>query len=118
VALMELEVTQYVGAERHERRPERTGQFNGHREREWDTPVGTIKVRVPRIRDGGSFPSLQAPRRRAERTLVGVETEAYVQGISTTIEPLSLPVNTRGWPAQHNAPGSGEGFPGRVLLLV
>jgi putative transposase len=28
-ALMELEVTQYVGAERHARTPERTGQRHG-----------------------------------------------------------------------------------------
>jgi putative transposase len=82
-ALMELEVTQYVGAERHERTPERTGQRNGYREREWDTRVGTIELRVPRVRDGGYFPSLLDPRRRAERALVGVVQEAYVQGVST-----------------------------------
>src|SRR5688572_23767087 len=82
-ALMELEVTQYVGAERHERTPERTGQRNGYREREWDTRVGTIELRVPRVRDGGYFPSLLDPRRRAERALVAVVQEAYVQGVST-----------------------------------
>ena len=82
-ALMELEVTQYVGAERHERTPERTGQRNGYREREWDTRVGTVELRVPRVRDGGYFPSLLDPRRRAERALVGVVQEAYVQGVST-----------------------------------
>jgi putative transposase len=82
-ALMELEVTQYVGADRHERTPERTGQRNGYREREWDTRVGTIDLRVPRVRDGGYFPSLLDPRRRAERALVGVVQEAYVQGVST-----------------------------------
>src|SRR5918999_1567200 len=82
-ALMELEVTRYVGAERHERTPERTGQRNGYREREWDTRVGTVGLRVPRVRDGGYFPSLLDPRRRAERALVGVVQEAYVQGVST-----------------------------------
>jgi putative transposase len=82
-ALMELEVTQYVGAERHERTPERTGQRNGYREREWDTRVGTIELRVPRVRDGGYFPSLLDPRRRAERARMAVVQEAYVQGVST-----------------------------------
>ena len=81
-ALMELEVTRYVGAERHERTPERTGQRNGYREREGDTRVGTIELRVPRVRDGGYFPSLLDPRRRAERALVAVVQEAYVQGVS------------------------------------
>lgn len=82
-ALMELEVSQHLGAERHERTPERTGQRNGYRERQWDTRVGTIPLRVPRVRDGSYFPALLEPRRRAERALVAVIQEAYVQGVST-----------------------------------
>jgi transposase-like protein len=82
-ALMELEVSQYLGAERHERTPARTGQRNGYRERSWDTRVGTIELRVPRARDGSYFPSLLEPRKRAERALVAVVQEAYVQGVST-----------------------------------
>jgi transposase-like protein len=82
-ALMELEVTQHVGAERHARTPERTGQRNGYRERPWDTRVGTLDLRVPRVRDGSYFPALLEPRRRAERALVAVVQEAYVQGVST-----------------------------------
>jgi transposase-like protein len=45
--------------------------------------VGTIELKVPRVRDGSFFPSLLEPRRRAERALVSVVQEAYVQGIST-----------------------------------
>src|SRR4051812_32939306 len=82
-ALMELEVTQQVGAERYERALTRTGQRNGYREREWDTRVGTIELRVPRVRDGSYFPSLLDPRKRGERALVAVVQEAYVQGVST-----------------------------------
>lgn len=82
-ALMELEVTQHLGAERHERTPVRTGQRNGYREREWDTRVGTIELQVPRVRDGSFFPTLLDPRKRAERALVAVVQEAYVQGVST-----------------------------------
>jgi putative transposase len=82
-ALMELEVTQHIGAERHARTPERTGQRNGYRERRWDTRVGTIDLQVPRVRDGSYFPALLEPRRRAERALVAVVQEAYVHGVST-----------------------------------
>jgi putative transposase len=81
--LMELEVAEQLGAERHERTAERTGYRNGYRERPWDTRVGTIELQVPRVRDGSFFPSLLEPRRRAERALVSVVQEAYVQGIST-----------------------------------
>jgi transposase-like protein len=81
--LMEMELEQHVGAERHERTPERMGYRNGTRERTWDTRVGTIELQVPRVRDGTFFPSLLEPRRRAERALVAVVQEAYVQGVST-----------------------------------
>lgn len=82
-ALMELEVTQHVGAARHERTADRTGQRNGYRERRWDTRVGTLELKVPRVRDGSYFPALLEPRRRAERALVAVVQEAYVHGVST-----------------------------------
>jgi putative transposase len=82
-ALMEVEVSQHLGAERHERTGERAGYRNGYREREWDTRVGTLGLRVPRVRDGGYFPSLLEPRKRAEQALVSVVREAYVQGVST-----------------------------------
>ena len=81
--LMELEVAEQLGAERHERTAERSGYRNGYRERPWDTRVGTIELQVPRVRDGSFFPSLLEPRRRAERALVSVVQEAYIQGIST-----------------------------------
>jgi putative transposase len=82
-ALMEMEVEEHVGAARHERNPGRTGQRNGYRERSWDTRVGTVELKVPRVRDGGYFPSLLEPRRRAERALAAVVQEAYVHGVST-----------------------------------
>jgi transposase-like protein len=82
-ALMELEVSQQLGAERHERTAERTGYRNGYRERQWDTRVGTLELQVPRVRDGSFFPALLEPRKRAERALVAVVQEAYVQGVST-----------------------------------
>jgi putative transposase len=81
--LLELEVCEHVGAERHERTPLRTGQRNGYRERTWDTRVGTIELAVPRVRDGSFYPRLLEPRKRAERALVAVVTEAYVKGVST-----------------------------------
>jgi putative transposase len=82
-ALMEIEVSQQLGAARYERTGERVGQRNGYREREWDTRVGTIGLRVPRVREGGYVPGWLEPRKRAEQALVAVVREAYVQGVST-----------------------------------
>src|SRR5262245_4561718 len=82
-AVMELEVGQHVGAERYERSPDRRGERNGYRDRQWDTRVGTMDLAVPRVRDGSFFPALLEPRRRAERALTAVVQEAYVHGVST-----------------------------------
>jgi putative transposase len=82
-ALMEMEVQEHVGAAPHERSPSRTGQRNGYRERSWDTRVGTVELKIPRVRDSSYFPSLLEPRRKAERALAAVVQEAYVHGVST-----------------------------------
>jgi len=82
-ALMETEVTALVGAERHERNEDRTAYRNGSRIRSWDTRVGTVELAIPKVRTGTYFPSLLAPRRRAEQALLTVVQEAYVHGVST-----------------------------------
>src|ERR687884_1121209 len=46
-ALMELEVSQHVGAERYERSLDRAGYRNGYRERSWDTRVGDDRPARP-----------------------------------------------------------------------
>lgn len=82
--LMEADVTERLGAAPFERTPERTGQRNGHRPRELDTRLGTLELAIPKLRQGSYFPDwLIEPRRRAERALVAVVQEAYVQGVST-----------------------------------
>ena len=45
--------------------------------------MGTLDLQVPRVRDGSYYPLLLEPRKRAERALVAVIQEAYVQGVST-----------------------------------
>src|SRR4028119_2279302 len=46
-ALMETEVAGLIGADRHERTPDRTGHRNGYRMRAWATPGGTGGARAP-----------------------------------------------------------------------
>lgn len=81
--LMELEVEQKTGAAKHARSPERQNQRNGYRERLWETRVGEIHLRIPKLRQGSYFPSLLEPRRRAEKALLAVVQQAYVEGVST-----------------------------------
>lgn len=82
-ALIELEVSRKVGAERYERTNQRRTYRNGYRAREWETRVGPVHLRIPKLREGSYFPSLLEPRRRAEKALVAVVQEAYVHGVST-----------------------------------
>jgi len=81
--IIEAEVSEQVGAERHQRTAERTNQRNGYRERDWETRVGEVTLRIPKLRQGSYFPSLLEPRRRSEQALLAVVQSAYVQGVST-----------------------------------
>ena len=51
--------------------------------RDWDTRAGRIALVIPKLRKGSYLPSFLEPRRTAEKALVAVIQEAYVQGIST-----------------------------------
>ena len=83
-ALMGAEVDGRTGAGFGERSPERTNRRNEYRERRFDTRVGTLDLRIPKLRAGTYFPDwLLEPRRRSERALVAVVAEAYVLGVST-----------------------------------
>ena len=82
-ALMDAEVSARIGAERGERSPDRLTYRNGYRSRQWDTRVGTMELRIPKLREGSYFPSLLEPRRRSEKALLAVVQQAYVEGVST-----------------------------------
>ena len=82
--LTAADVDGLAGAGFGERTPERTNRRNGYRERRFDTRVGTIDLRIPKLRAGTYFPDwLLEPRRRSERALAAVVAEAYVLAVST-----------------------------------
>jgi putative transposase len=81
--MMELEIEAKTGAPVGTRSPDRLNHRNGYRERDWDTRAGRIELAIPKLRKGSYFPSFLEPRRTAEKALVAVIQEAYIQGIST-----------------------------------
>jgi putative transposase len=80
--MMESEVSELVGAELDERRPEdRATHRNGYRARRWDTRAGETELQIPKLRQGSYFPSFLQPRKRSEQALVAVVQQAYVCGV-------------------------------------
>jgi transposase-like protein len=82
--LMSAEADALCGAAWGERSEERTNRRNGYRPRVFDTRAGTIELAIPKLRSGSYFPDwLLEPRRRAERALVAVVAQCYLEGVST-----------------------------------
>jgi transposase-like protein len=81
--ILEAEMTEHVGADRHERTARRTGQRNGHKPRMLTTRVGTLTLMVPQDRDGTFSSKLFARYQRTEKAFVLALMEMYVVGVST-----------------------------------
>ena len=81
--LMEADVEGLIGAARHERSGERTTYRNGYRDRAFDTRLGSLQLRIPKLRQGSYFPPFLEPRRTTEKALVAVIQEAWIGGVST-----------------------------------
>ena len=80
---MEAEVSAQIGAGYRQRNTDRSTHRNGYRDRRWTTRVGDIDLQIPKLREGSYFPTFLEPRRRAEKALVSVIRDAYIQGVST-----------------------------------
>jgi transposase-like protein len=81
--LMETDVEGLIGAGRHERTGERLNYRNGYRDRSLDTRLGSLQLRIPKLRQGSYFPPFLEPRKTAEKALVMVIQEAWIGGVST-----------------------------------
>lgn len=81
--IMEADVEGLIGAGRFERSAERATWRNGHRERSLETRLGTLNLKIPKLRTGSYFPGFLEPRRTVEKALVAVIQEAWIAGVST-----------------------------------
>ena len=81
--MMETEISNKIGAEKHEQSQERTSHRCGFRTRRLDTRMGTMYLLVPKVRNGGYIPFFVTERKRSEAALVQVVQEAFVNGVST-----------------------------------
>src|SRR5215211_7760117 len=81
--MLELQMTEHIGAAPYERTEKRTGQRNGYKPRALRTRVGTLKLLVPQDREGTFSTSLFARYQRNEKALCLALMEMYVEGVST-----------------------------------
>ena len=82
--VMEEELAQYLGAQRHERTQERRGHRNGYKPRSLRTRVGELDLQVPQARGVEPYsPMLFAKWQRTERALLVACAEMYFMGVST-----------------------------------
>lgn len=83
--LMNADVDAICGAEYGERSPERMNSRNGYRPpRALHTRAGTLDLNIPKLRKSSYYPSwLLESRKRSERAMVQVVSEAWVSGVST-----------------------------------
>ncbi len=87
--LMEAEVSQYCGAERHERSEQRQQQRNGYRTRRWDTRVGSMG-RWPFLWRDATYVKVREHGRMVSRACViavGVNTEGRREVLGLSVGP-------------------------------
>ena len=81
--LMEADVEGLIGAGRHERAADRLNWRNGYRDRPLDTRLGSLNLKIPKLRAGSYFPPFLEARKTTEKALVAVIQEAWIGGVST-----------------------------------
>ena len=77
------DVDDLIGAGRHELSGERSTWRNGYRDRALDPRLGTLNLKIPKLRTRAYFPGFLEPRKTAEKALVSVIQEAWIAGVST-----------------------------------
>lgn len=81
--VLQAQATEQLSAEPYERTEERQGYRNGTYPHQLTTRVGTITLRVPRIRNGKFSTEMFARYQRSEQALVLALMEMVVNGVST-----------------------------------
>ena len=76
------QMTEHLGAERHEQTDERVGYRNGTRVRELYTRVGPLNLQVPQTRDGSFKTEVFKRYQRSEQAFVLGIMEMYLEGVS------------------------------------
>lgn len=81
--IMAHDLYEHIKARRHERTPLRGGYRNGYRERYLLTPLGLLKLKVPRDREGSYQPDCFERYKRVQREVDEGIKAMFLRGVST-----------------------------------
>jgi len=81
--VLQAQAAEQVQAMPYERSEDRQGYRNGTRPHAITTRVGTLTLKVPRLRDGRFSTEMFARYQRSEQALVLALVEMVIQGVST-----------------------------------
>lgn len=81
--VLEAEMVEAAGADRHERTDGRRSYRSGYYQRGLITRIGKLELRVPQDRQGRFSTELFERYQRSEQALVSALAQMYVQGVST-----------------------------------
>jgi len=81
--ILEAQVSESLGADKHQRSDERLGYRNGYRPRQLYTRVGPVTLQVPQTRDGSFSTEIFKRYQRSEQAFVLALMEMVVNGVST-----------------------------------
>ena len=81
--ILEVQLSESLGADKHQRSEERVGYRNGYRPRQLYTRVGPITLQVPQTRDGSFSTDIFKRYQRSEQAFVLALMEMVVNGVST-----------------------------------
>lgn len=83
---LQIERERFLRAGRYERTAERRGYANGYKPKTIDTPVGTLRIQVPKTaghEDTPFYPESLEQGRRSSRAVMLAVAEMYIKGVST-----------------------------------
>lgn len=80
--IMEADVDGLIAAGRYERGDSHQTWRNGYRDRSLDTRLGTLNLKIPKMRQGTYFRSFLEPRKMAEKALVAVIQLVQAMGMT------------------------------------
>lgn len=80
---MDIERSEFLGAEPYERTNERRGHSNGYKPKGYHTGVGKLELSIPQVRGLKFYPQSLEKGCRSERALKLAVAEMYVMGVST-----------------------------------